>query len=139
MVKSALTLLFTVVLYTSAHAGNGRPAGCPTRLWCGCYMAHEMGYTGDKARALWVALNWRAVGPAVAKAAAAAGDIVVWTRRKGGHVGRIVRITRPGYAVVRSGNDSGAVRTRERRISNAIAIRRVGTPLFAFAGGTNTW
>jgi hypothetical protein len=87
----------------------------PSR-WCGWYMRQRKGV---RDRRFNLARNWAALGRA---ASPAPGVIVVWPH----HVGEIVRITRPGYAVVHSGNDGRAVRTRERRISNAIAFRQVG-------------
>lgn len=48
-----------------------------------------------------------------------AGAVVVWRS----HVGEIVSYQGGCTAVVHSGNDGGAVRTRERNICNAIGFR----------------
>lgn len=53
------------------------------------------------------------------KAVPAPGVIVVWPH----HVGKIVEVTGKGRAIVKSGNDGGQIRTRERSIANAIAFR----------------
>jgi hypothetical protein len=63
-----------------------------------------------------LAHNWARWGsPSQPKA----GAIVVWRS----HVGEIVSYQGGCTAVVHSGNDGGAVRTRERNICNAIAFR----------------
>ena len=116
----ALLCALAITSASSAADLSSRPAGCPTK-WCGCYLAIEMGFTGAEARRLWWAPHWQYVGREVRRADVRSGDIVVWWH----HVGRIVEVTRPGFAVVRSGNDGGAVRTREVRISNAFAFRRL--------------
>ncbi len=96
----------------SVRYADGRP-----RAWCGWYMAHKLGIGGSKGRSLWLAANWRYMGQATQ---ASIGAIVVWAH----HVGQIVGGS-PGRWVINSGNDGHAVRTRQRSIAGAIAIRRV--------------
>jgi hypothetical protein len=63
-----------------------------------------------------LARNWTRWGsPSKPKA----GAIVVWRS----HVGEIVDYQGGCTATVHSGNDGGAVKTRERNICNAIAFR----------------
>ncbi len=96
------------------HVGIGpRP-----RKWCGWFMQKDTGVTSrSTGRNLNMAREWRHVGRATA---AGIGAIVVWA----GHVGRIVGGS-PGKWVVRSGNDSNAVRERVRSVANAIAFRAI--------------
>lgn len=96
---------------------GGRPAGCPARLWCGCYLAH---YLGMPRRDLWLARNWASVGSDAG--GAAVGTVVVWRH----HVGIITGRTASGW-VVKSGNDGHAVRERVRSLAGAIAFRRVAS------------
>lgn len=92
------------------HSGLGpRP-----RAWCGWFMRQE---TGIMDRSLNLARNWARVGSPTSPRI---GVIVVWRH----HVGRIVG-GEPGAWVVRSGNDSRAVRERVRSVAGAIAFRRV--------------
>ena len=122
----ALACVLAALTTASAADLSGRPAHCPPRLWCGCYLAHEMGITGPEERRLWWAPNWATIGRPVARADIRPGDVVVWSW----HVGRIVELTKPGFAIVRSGNDGGAVRTREVAIYNAFAFRRLDRRIF---------
>ncbi len=87
---------------------EGRP-----RSWCGWYMRQRKGIA-DKSYNL--ARNWARWGrPTTPRS----GAIVVWRS----HVGEIVSYQGGCTATVHSGNDAGAVRTRERNICNAIAFR----------------
>lgn len=85
--------------------------------WCGAYMADKLGIQGPQARELWVARNWARVGRPTEPHV---GAIVVFPH----HVGQIVG-GEPGHWIINSGNDGHAVRTRERSIGRAIAIREV--------------
>lgn len=111
MLLRLLLLAFLLIFSTDANAA--RPAGCPARAWCGCYLAAHLGIHD---RSLWLARNWArrgtsAGGPAV-------GAIVVWRH----HVGKIVGQS-GGRWIVHSGNDGRAVRTRARSLAGAIAFR----------------
>lgn len=108
-----LSVVFLCALFSSAEArrGHGRLP------WCGIYMNQ---YFGKNDRSLWVARNWaregsNAGGPSV-------GAVVVWPH----HVGVIVGQTPRGGWIVHSGNDGGAVRTRERSLAGVIAYRTIG-------------
>lgn len=108
--------LLGVVLLASLSTiseASGRPFGCPARAWCGCFLSNDLGL---HRRDLWIARNWARVGIA---SGPVAGAIVVWRH----HVGIIKQVTSKGMAIVRSGNDGGRVRERERSISGAIAFR----------------
>ena len=91
--------------YTSQ---DGRP-----RSWCGWYMRQRKGIAD---RSYNLARNWTRWG---SPSRPRAGVIVVWRS----HVGEIVNYEGGCTATVHSGNDGGAVRTRERNICNAIAFR----------------
>ena len=87
---------------------DGRP-----RSWCGWYMRQRKGVAD---RSYNLARNWARWGsPSKPKV----GSVVVWRS----HVGEIVDYQGGCTATVHSGNDGGAVRTRERNICNAIAFR----------------
>lgn len=86
------------------------------RAWCGAYLS---AYLGKNDRNLALARNWakegtNAGGPGI-------GVVVVWPH----HVGIITGQASNGQWIVHSGNDGGAVRTRERSLRGAIAFRRV--------------
>ena len=94
----------------------GRPASCPPRNWCGCYLAHALGIVR---RELWLAANWAHVGSPAG--GPQVGVVVVWRH----HVGRIEGRAPDGRWIVTSGNDGHRVRTRPRSLAGAIAFRRV--------------
>jgi hypothetical protein len=117
----AFTLAFLVLAVPPAEAARrpNPPAGCP-RLWCGCWLAQHFGLND---RSLWVARNWakrfqRVSGPAP-------GVVAVFARGKGGHVGKVTAVPRPGVVRLLSGNDGGAVRDRERSTRGLIAWVKV--------------
>jgi hypothetical protein len=91
---------------TASH--DGRP-----RRWCGWYLRQRKGIAD---RRLNLAHNWSRWGSPTQPRT---GAVVVWRS----HVGEIVSYQGGCTAVVHSGNDGGAVRTRERNICNAIAFR----------------
>lgn len=98
---------------------SGKPQGCP-RAWCGCWLARYYGFTGSKARQLWLARNWASMFPRVALAP---GYVAVFARgRRGGHVGKIVAVHNNGTITLTSGNDGNAVRTRARSTRGLIAV-----------------
>jgi hypothetical protein len=107
--------LYILLAVTLARTAEARPAGCPPRAWCGCWLGY---YLGVPKKDLWLARNWAregrpAMGPGL-------GVVVVWRN----HVGVIVGRTSTGW-VVKSGNDGGAVRARERSLAGVIAFRVV--------------
>lgn len=105
-------LLCVFVSSCASSPALARPAGCPSR-WCGCWMRI---HTGISDPSLNLARNWARVGrdaggPAV-------GVIVVWRH----HVG-IITGGQAGAWIVKSGNDSRAVRERVRSVDHAFAFR----------------
>lgn len=114
--RALLAALLLCVIAGTAHA-SGRPAQCPPRAWCGCWLAQHLGL-GD--RALWLARNWSRIGsPAHGPAP---GVIAVWPH----HVGQVTGVPGPGRIVLLSGNDGRAVRERERSSRGVIAWRWIG-------------
>lgn len=113
-------LLFLCVAYSSPAAAGGAPKGCPSRAWCGCWLAQHFGIH-DKG--LWLARNWLKKGQPVARPAP--GVIAIFARRKGGHVGIVTAVPGPGKIEVLSGNDGGAVRQRVRSTANVIGYRQL--------------
>lgn len=108
--------------FSSATKFAARPAGCPARAWCGCWLALHT--YGKHVRGLWLARSWARIGrPA---SGPAPGVIAVYARgRRGGHVGIVRRVIGPGRIVLLSGNDGRAVRERERSTRGVIAWRRI--------------
>lgn len=91
---------------------GGRPAGCPARAWCGCWLSAHLGL---HRRDLWLARNWARVGR---PSSPQAGAIVVWRR----HVGKITAVNGDMIRVL-SGNDGRRVRDRWRSARGVIAYR----------------
>lgn len=114
--KEKLTGSRRSVVRDSLTAGDGRPAGCPARAWCGCWLAAHLGISN---RSLWLARNWASVGhPA---GGPQPGAIVVWRH----HVGTI-KAVEGSRILVLSGNDGRAVRERWRTTAGVIAYRVPG-------------
>lgn len=101
---------------------GGRPAGCPRRQWCGCWLALRK--YGKHVRRLWLARNWAQHGrPA---AGPAPGVIAVYARGgRGGHVGIVTRVIDRNTVVLLSGNDGRKVRKRRWPTRGVIAWRWV--------------
>ena len=111
---------------TAASHANDHPAPCPEHDWCGCWLATHLQIRDQKQwRELWVARNWATYGkPADGPAL---GVIAIYGRGTGGHVGIVTGLSRrPGFVVLKSGNDGGAVRERERSTAGVIAWRIPG-------------
>ncbi len=121
--------VFAVLLVALATAApitsraSDRPDPCPPHDWCGCWLATFLEIRDQKQwRELWVARNWTTYGhPADGPAP---GVIAIHGRGTGGHVGIVTSVSRPGFVVLKSGNDNGAVRERERSIEGVIAWRK---------------
>lgn len=92
-----------------AVAENGRP-----RAWCGWYLRTLKG-GGPEYN---LARNWANRGSATSPQI---GAVVVWSH----HVGLITGHANNGQWIVKSGNDSHAVRERPRSVSGAIAFRMI--------------
>lgn len=132
--RAIVCALLACLLAACATSSNHLPRPPPTkgrsiaevydrrpRAWCGWYMRSLM--AADPGRSFNQALAWGGYGrPA---AGPAIGVIVVWQRRcpHCGHVGIIVGRAPDGAWLIRSGNDSHTVKTRPRRVDNAVAFR----------------
>jgi hypothetical protein len=109
------------VRYAGRHIGTSivsgdRPAQCRGIPWCGCWLRLRYGMADVRfnlARA-WARVGLDAGGPVV-------GAIAVWRH----HVGEITGVPGPGRLILKSGNDGGAVRERERSTRGIIAYRRL--------------
>jgi len=116
--RSGLLVITTILMIAGTSPSQARPAGCPSRLWCGCYLATVYGFSGQMWRQLWVARAWAQKFP---RAELAPGKVAVFGRGRGGHVGRIDGV-RPGEVLLTSGNDGNAIRTRWRSTRGLIAV-----------------
>lgn len=103
---------------TPARVIGERPAGCPPRAWCGCWLAHHLGL---RDRSLWLARNWAQLGR---PSGPQPGAIVVFARGRGGHVGKVTAVA-PGRIKVLSGNDGRMVRERWRDARRGVIAYRL--------------
>lgn len=119
-------MLFALLTGTAAFSrAEERPETCPPVDWCGCWLATHLKIADQKLwRELWVARNWATFGTAAD--GPAPGVIAVYGRGTGGHVGIVMAVKRAGFVVLRSGNDGGVVRERERSTEGVIAWRIPG-------------
>lgn len=99
---------------TAGITSGGRPSECRGIAWCGCWLRLRYGIADVK---LNVARAWSRIGNAVA--GPVVGAIAVWPH----HVGEITGVPGPGRIILKSGNDGGAVRERERSTRGVIAYR----------------
>ena len=118
-----LMLMMTVPAFAKGHRhhrhnpfhGAHTQSGSRPHAWCGWYMRQTLG-VADAAYNL--ARNWAHYGSAAG--GPCVGCVVVWPH----HVG-IITAQKGSSWVVKSGNDSHAVRERARSVAGAIAFRRV--------------
>ncbi len=115
---------------------GGRPSDCTQRgrpiAWCGCWMAKHLNMARNfKGLNLDQARGWLGIGTPVSSPGT--GDLVIWT----GHHNHVAQVTGPGSRpdtrMMISGNDSKAVRERERSIRGA-SYRSLGGARLAFGG-----
>lgn len=96
-------------------SSDGSSVGPRPAAWCGWWMRTQKGGGPE----LNVARNWAKRGTPLF--GPEAGAVVVWPH----HVGIIVAKAEGNKWIVKSGNDSNAVRSRARSLHGAIAFRRV--------------
>ena len=109
--------------------------------WCGLFVAYVVYKTGRKpvANPLW-ARNWANFGNASTKASL--GDILVFVRNGGGHVGFYVGEDKTAYHVL-GGNQSNSVSITRILKSRCVAVRSpqynsrpdTAKPIYLTAGG----
>lgn len=104
-------------------AGYGTDLGAPHRIpWCGLYaahLAHQAGYEFPD-HPLWAA-NWAGFG--VKSATPSLGDVLVFERDGGGHVGLYVAEDDTAYHVL-GGNESDQVKIVRELKTRLKACRR---------------
>lgn len=114
LADAAQAAVIPVRRISEAVIHGGRPSGCPSRAWCGCFLSKHLGLNR---RDLWLARNWARVGSA---ASPSAGTVVVWRH----HVGQI-KAVQGNRILVLSGNDGRRIRERWRTMAGVIAVRRI--------------
>lgn len=96
--------------------------------WCGLLMAicaKRAGWDYHPGGNALSALNWALWGDAVKdKSLAMLGDVGVWKRKGGGHVGIIIGYDDGGMYHVLGGNQDDAVSIKRKPISGIVAVRR---------------
>lgn len=95
--------------------------------WCGLGMAicaKRAGWDYHPGGNALGALNWAKWGTAVAKDQAMLGDIGVWKRKGGGHVGIIVAYDDAGFYHVLGFNQSNRCSIVRKPIKGIVAVRR---------------
>lgn len=102
--------------------------------WCGLFMAVVAKRAGKQVPKdpLW-ALNWGTFGTKVEKDQAMLGDVLVFVRNGGGHVGIYVGESKDTFHVL-GGNTSDAVKIAEISKSRLYAVRR---PIYSIAQPNN--
>lgn len=95
-----------------ARYNDDRPSA-----WCGWFMARRI--YGHDVRRLWLAANWAREGRAVGGPIEGAIGVAAH------HVVQVLKVLGPGRILAISGNDSHAVRTRERSTRGIFAWRVV--------------
>ena len=108
MVRRFIAAALACVVAANVALADPRPS-----KWCGWFMRQELGVSDKRFNR---AAEWRRFGSPADNPAV--GVIVVWPH----HVGIITGRTETGF-VVKSGNDGGKVRERERHLRGAIAFR----------------
>lgn len=95
--------------------------------WCGLIMAvcaKRAGWDYHPNNNALYALNWAQWGTPVSVDQAALGDVGVWKRKGGGHVGQIIAYDSQGFYHVLGGNQSDQCSIVRKPMSGVVAVRR---------------
>ena len=103
------------VLLSLLMLAASAPALAYPAKWCGRYARQHL-VDRDPGPDYDLACNWLNYGSSTY---ARQGAMVVWCTRRHHHVGKITGPCNGDRCVVTSGNDGGAVRTRERSVAGA--------------------
>ena len=106
---------YVIAVPAAGEEGSARPADCPSRAWCGCWLAKQI--FGENRRDLWIAKNWLKFPRTEPRI----GSIAVMTRQGGGHVGVVVSFDGNGNPILKSGNHNRRVATAVYSKSRIIA------------------
>ncbi len=128
MIRAALALF---LLATPAHAdlagsmlakvGQGRPHGCPPRLWCACFAGKVLSSAGYKRLQSNRAIDYRHYGKAVS--GFARNTIVVFPHHVGVATGNS-KACSAGKVQIVSGNSGNRVRVGCYSKARVVATRR---------------
>ncbi len=114
------------ILRWAKEIGLGKVYGDDAIAWCGLtvgFAAFKAGYDpAPKGNALW-ARNWAFWGKPQTIATAMLGDVLVFARGSGGHVGVYVAEDKDAFHVL-GGNQGDAVNIKRIVKSRCIAVRR---------------
>lgn len=116
-----------IIMAWAAETGYDKVYKHDAVAWCGLGMAVCAKRAGwnyhPGGNALW-ALNWAKWEDAVPKDRGMLGDVGVWRRQGGGHVGIIVAYDDQGYYHVLGFNQSDQCNIARKPIDGIVAVRR---------------
>lgn len=116
-----------IIMSWAAETGYEKIYKHDAIAWCGLGMAVCAKRAGweynPNHNALW-ALNWAVWGNAVKRDEAMLGDVGVWKRTGGGHVGQIIGYDNQGFYHVLGFNQSDECNIVRKPIAGIVAVRR---------------
>lgn len=115
-----------MILQWAKSIGLGGVYRADSIAWCGLTVAYACAQAGwdhaPRGNALW-ARNWASWGNPVEPKQAMLGDILVFTRKGGGHVALYVGEDKTHYHIL-GGNQGDRVSIKRREKAQCIAVRR---------------
>lgn len=116
-----------VIMAWAAETGYEKVYRHDSIPWCGLGMAicaKRAGWDYHPGNNALGALNWAQWGTPIPKDQAALGDIGVWKRKGGGHVGIIIAYDDQGYYHVLGFNQDDTCSIKRKPIAGIVAVRR---------------
>lgn len=92
--------------------------------WCSSFVGAMFEYNGIKSSRYESARSWLAWGEHIERSEVRFGDVVVFSRNGGGHVGLLVGITAEGNPIVLGGNQSNQVNVKVFDRKRVVGYRR---------------
>lgn len=116
-----------IIMAWAAETGYDKVYTHDSIAWCGLGMAvcaKRAGWDYHPGGNALSALNWAEWGTPVKSNQAMLGDVGVWKRKGGGHVGQIVAYDDDGFYHVLGFNQGDAVSFKRKPIAGIVAVRR---------------